>query len=158
VKVFKRQKDFGGVELGLAKRKLLALNVQHEVASTDVLHHKIDTGLCLETGVQSEKERVSLACSCEEDTLFRACTIHDVMSEALVLWRAQLHLPFNLVIINNEFFFQNFDRVKTIRFLLFRQHNLPKVAFTQYCQEIKVIQANLPFTYGLWGRALLRLT
>lgn len=52
MEVFQRKEDFRGVELGLAQRELLALNVQHEITSAHVFHHKVYSGLCLEARVQ----------------------------------------------------------------------------------------------------------
>ena len=40
VEVLEGQQDLGGVELGLAKGELLALDVQHEITTADVLHDR----------------------------------------------------------------------------------------------------------------------
>lgn len=37
--------------LGSLSAKLAALDVQHEIASADVLHHKVHSRLCLEAGM-----------------------------------------------------------------------------------------------------------
>jgi len=54
MEVFKCEEDFRCVELGLPQRKLFALDVQHQIASTDVFHDKVYTSLRLEAGVKSE--------------------------------------------------------------------------------------------------------
>ena len=69
VEVLERQQHLGGVELGAPRRKLLALDVQHEVAAADVLHDKVHARLRLETRVQPEQERMALARGGEEHAL-----------------------------------------------------------------------------------------
>jgi hypothetical protein len=56
----------------LTQRELLALNVQHQVSTRNVLHDKVDTSLCLEARVQAKKERVAFTRGREEDSLLRA--------------------------------------------------------------------------------------
>jgi hypothetical protein len=71
VEVLERQQHLGGVELGAPRRKLLALDVQHEVAAADVLHDKVHARLRLEARVQPEQERVALARGGEKHALLR---------------------------------------------------------------------------------------
>lgn len=81
VKVLECKQHFGGVELSPPRCKLFALDVEHEVSARDVLHDKVDASLGLETRVQSEEERMSLACSSEEDPLLRLCPADPTASE-----------------------------------------------------------------------------
>ena len=70
MEVFEGEKHLGSVELGLPERELLALNVQHEVATTDVFHNEVDTGLSLETRVQPEKEWMAFTSGRQKYSLF----------------------------------------------------------------------------------------
>lgn len=54
VEVLQSKKDLRRVKLGLTKRELFALDVQHEVTSTNVLHDKVHARLSLETRVQAK--------------------------------------------------------------------------------------------------------
>jgi hypothetical protein len=70
VEILQRKQDFTGIELGLSKGELLLLDVKHEISSRNVLHDKVDSGLGLETRMQTKKERVSLLCRSLEYSLF----------------------------------------------------------------------------------------
>lgn len=63
-------------------------------------------------------------------------------------------LPLNFIIIDDELLLQDFDSIQAIRFLLLRQHNLPKVTFAKDCQEVEVVQPNFPLARWLtnWWR------
>lgn len=50
--------------------ELTALNMQHQITTTDVLHDEVYTGFCLETGMQVEEEWVAFLVGNQEDTLF----------------------------------------------------------------------------------------
>jgi hypothetical protein len=49
MEVFKSKEDFRSIEFGLSQRKLFALDVKHQITSTDILHDKVYTSLRLET-------------------------------------------------------------------------------------------------------------
>lgn len=53
MEVLQGQENLTRVELGLSQRELLLLDVQHEISSADVFHHKVDSRLGLEAGVES---------------------------------------------------------------------------------------------------------
>lgn len=48
VQVLESQQDLGSVELGLPKRELLPLDVEHEISTTNIFHDEVDASLCLE--------------------------------------------------------------------------------------------------------------
>jgi hypothetical protein len=75
VEVLQRQEYFTRIELGLSKRELLLLNVQHEITSADVFHDEIDTSFRLETRVKFEQERVTFLGGGQEDPLFGLGTV-----------------------------------------------------------------------------------
>jgi hypothetical protein len=54
MEIFQCQQNFRRVELGLAERELLSLDVQHQVPPTHVLHDKVDTRLGLEARMQAK--------------------------------------------------------------------------------------------------------
>lgn len=86
VEILERQTDFSGVEsvivssiphniktqdlLSALGAELAALNVQHQVTTTDILHDEVDSGLSLETSMKVGQERMSLLVGDQEDTLF----------------------------------------------------------------------------------------
>ena len=74
MEVLEGEQHFRRVELRLTKRELLALNVQHEVTTAHVLHNEVDTGLCLETRMQAEQERVAFLGRSKEDALLGTST------------------------------------------------------------------------------------
>ena len=92
VEVFEGKQHLCGIKLGTMQIKLFALDVQHQVTTTNVLHHEIHTRLRLETRVQIEKERMPFTRHCQEHTLFGPCTV-------------------NFVIFNNKLLLQHLDRV-----------------------------------------------
>ncbi len=70
VEVLQRKKHLACVKLGLTQGELLLLDVQHEIASADILHDKVDPSFGLEARVQAEQEGVALLRSSQKDTLF----------------------------------------------------------------------------------------
>lgn len=86
MEILERQTDFSGVEsvivsnihttlttqnlLSALGAELAALNVQHQVTTTDILHDEVDSGLSLETSMKIGQERMSLLVGNQEDTLF----------------------------------------------------------------------------------------
>ncbi len=70
VEILQRKKHFTCIKLGLPKRELLFLDVQHEIPSADVLHDEVDSCLRLEAGVKSKEEGVTFLSSSEENPLF----------------------------------------------------------------------------------------
>jgi hypothetical protein len=69
VEILQSEEHLTGVELCLTEGELLLLDVKHEIASTDVLHDKVNTGLGLEARMQAEQERMSFLSGREEDAL-----------------------------------------------------------------------------------------
>lgn len=90
VEIFQSQANFSGVELGPPQAELIALNMKHEVTTTDVFHHEVNTGFSLEAGMEIRQEWMPLLVGDQENSFlgFHA---------------------FNFVILNDEFFFQHFD-------------------------------------------------
>ena len=107
--------------LGALSSELSTLNVEHQIATTNVLHDEVHSSLRLETSVEVRQERVPFPVGDQEHPLFR--------SHAL-----------NLVVFNNELLLENFDRIQSPRTLRLGQHDLSEVALTQNCQEIEVIE------------------
>lgn len=75
MEVLQRQEHFGGVKFCLPQRELLALNVQHQITSTHVFHHKVDAGLSLEARMQTKQERMPFSGSGQEHAFLRSRTI-----------------------------------------------------------------------------------
>jgi hypothetical protein len=75
MEVFKCKQHFTRVELRLPERKLLALNVQHEVSSTDILHDEVYASFRLETRVQPKEEGMPILRRREKHALLRTCTV-----------------------------------------------------------------------------------
>ena len=63
MEIFKGKQHFRRIELRLAKRELLALDVQHEITTAHVLHDKVYTCFGLETRVKAEQEGMTLSSS-----------------------------------------------------------------------------------------------
>jgi len=62
-----------------------------------------------------------------------------------------LYIPLDLVVLDDEFLFEDLDGVEGSRSLLFCQHDLAKVSFSENRKEIKVFQANLAGFGDLFG-------
>lgn len=103
--------------------KLSSLNVQHEIATANVFHHKVNASLGLETSMQVQQERMSFLVSNEKHALFRPCAFH-------------------LVVLDDELLLQNLDGVKLLRSFGLREHDFSKVSLAENCQEVKVIKTN----------------
>jgi len=71
MEVFESKENLGCVKLCLAKGELLPLNVQHQITSAHILHHKVNTRLSLETRMKTKEERMPFSSSSEKDTFFR---------------------------------------------------------------------------------------
>ncbi len=52
--------------------------------------------------------------------------------------------PLDFIVIDDELLLQNLDRVQTVRSFLFSQHDLAEVSFPKDCEEVEVIESNLP--------------
>jgi len=70
MEVLQRKQNFTGIVLGLSEGELLLLDMKHEISSRNILHDKVDSGLCLETRMYTDEERVSLLCRSLEYSLF----------------------------------------------------------------------------------------
>lgn len=103
--------------------KLSTLNVQHEIASADILHYEIYTCLGLKTGVKVQEERMPLLVGNQEHPLLGFGAFH-------------------FVVLNNEFLFEHFDGIQFLRGFRLRQHDLTKVAFAQHSKEVKMLQTD----------------
>ena len=57
--------------------------------------------------------------------------------------------PLHFIIVNDELFFQNFDRIEIVCLLLFRQHNFSEVTLAKNREEIEIFETNF-----LSGRSL----
>jgi hypothetical protein len=66
--------------------------------------------------------------------------------------KANSDSPLYLVVVNNEFLFQNLDGVEIIRLLLLCQHDFTKVTLPENCQKVEVVQANLSLAGRLTNR------
>jgi hypothetical protein len=53
--------------------------MQHQITTTNIVHYKVNTGLCLEAGMQTDQERMTLSVGSLENSLFRACTGEEKM-------------------------------------------------------------------------------
>lgn len=88
--------------------KLSTLDVQHQVSPTNVLHDKIYPSLRLEACVQVQKERMPFFVGYQEDPLLR--------------FRA-----FNFIVLDDEFFLENFDGIQLLGCLRLREHDFTKI-------------------------------
>jgi hypothetical protein len=61
VEVLERQANFCRIELRALGAKLTTLDVQHQIATADVLHDKVYSGLGLEAGVEVGQEGMAFA-------------------------------------------------------------------------------------------------
>lgn len=117
---------------------MFPLDVQHEITTADVLHNEVNAGFSLETRVEAEKERVTLPRSSQEDPLLRSCAGHISFKQRRNLGERGI-LPFDFVIIDDEFLLQDLDSVELIRLLLLGEHDLPEIPFAQHAKEVEVI-------------------
>ena len=106
--------------LGAFTSKLAALNVQHQITSTDVFHDKVDTRLRLKAGMEIQQEGVSLFVGDQENSLLGFGTL-------------------DLVVFNDEFLFQNLDGIQFLGGLRFCKHDFAKVTLTKYSEEIEML-------------------
>ena len=74
MEVLKSEQHLRGVELGLSKRELLPLDMQHEITTADVFHDKVHPSLSLKTRVQTKEEWVSFLGRREKYALLGAGT------------------------------------------------------------------------------------
>ena len=103
--------------------KLSSLDMQHEITTTNVLHHKVDPGFRLETRVKTQKKRMLFLVRDEKNSLFRTSALY-------------------FVVLDDEFFLQNFDGVQLLRSLGLCQHDLTKVTLTQHSKKVKVVETD----------------
>ena len=66
--------------------KLSTLDMQHKIASADILHHEIYSCLGLEAGMKIRKKRVPLFVRNEEYPLLRFCAFHFVVLDDELLF------------------------------------------------------------------------
>ena len=137
VEILQGQAYFGGVELGSLQAELSPLDVQHEIATRDVFHDKVDASLGLETGVEIQEKRMSLLVGDEKYALLRLGRLH-------------------FIILNDELFLQHLDGVQLLGRLRLGEHHLAKVAFTKHSQEVEVVQANSPSAVMWWMMCVCR--
>lgn len=142
VEILKGKQDLARVELGLAKRELLLLDVQHQVAARDILHDEVHTSLGLKTRVQVEQEGMTFLCGGKVHPLFRLSTTQCQLPQFPVRTR-QERSPLHFVVLDNELLLQHLDRIQAARHLLLRQHDFSEVALTQHRKEVEVVQADL---------------
>lgn len=108
--------------LSALSTKLTPLNVQHQITTTDVLHHEVNSGLRLETSVQTKQEGMSLLVSDQENSLFRASAL-------------------DFIVLDNELFLQDLDGVQLLRALGLSKHDLSEVTLSKNSEEVEVVQA-----------------
>lgn len=82
-----------GFLLSTLRSELSTLDMKHQVTTANVLHHEIDSRLCLETGVEVGQERMSFAIGNQEDPLLGPNAFH-------------------FVVFNNEFLLEHLDGVE----------------------------------------------
>jgi hypothetical protein len=111
--------------LGTLSTKCTPLDMQHQISTTNVLHNKVHTSLCLETRMQAEQEGMSLLVRNQENSLLRARTL-------------------NLVILNDKLLLQHFDGVQLLRALGFCKHDLSKVTLSKNSKEVEVVEPYPP--------------
>lgn len=76
VEVLERQQDLTSIELGAALSEAsVLLDVHHQIASSNILHHKVKTSACLEGRMQGCQERVALLVGHLENSLLRLGTM-----------------------------------------------------------------------------------
>lgn len=149
VEVLQRQEHFTRIELGLSKRELLLLDVQHQITSADVFHDEIDTSFRLETRVKFEQEWVTFLGGGQEDTLFGLGTVKTEYESSTNELRALFrHIPFNFIVLDDELLLQNLDSPQLLRLLLLGEHDLSEITLTQHGQKVKVVQTD--FTHASW--------
>jgi hypothetical protein len=127
MEVLQCQKNLTSVKLGLSKRELLLLDMQHEITSADVFHDEVDSGLRLETGVKFEQEWVTFLSGGQEDTLFGLSTGGGWRDQRKSRLICKSDSPFNFIVFNDEFLLQNLDSPQLLRLLLLCQHYLSEI-------------------------------
>lgn len=97
--------------------------MQHQIASTNVLHDEVNAGLGLETGVKVCQEGMSFPVGNQEDALLGPNT-------------------FNFVVLNDKLLLQDLDSKQPSRTLRLCKHDLSKVTLAQHRKEVEVVQTN----------------
>lgn len=82
MEVLKRKQNLGSVELRLAERELLPLDMQHQISSTDVLHNEVNPSFSLEARMQPKQKWVALFRCGQEDPFLRARTTVRIRASA----------------------------------------------------------------------------
>lgn len=101
------------------------LNLKHEITSINILHYEVQTIHGLETRMKLNQERRFAGLS--ENSLLH-------------------HRAFNVVVLNNDVLFKNFDCVKLVGAFAFRQHYFSKRALSKNHQKIEVRRPNHIFS------------
>jgi hypothetical protein len=97
--------------------------VEHEISTTNVLHDKIYSSLCLKTGVKIKQERMAFLVGNEENSLFRPYT-------------------FDFIIFDDEFLFENLDCIELLCRFGLSEHDLTKIAFSKNSKKVEMIESN----------------
>jgi hypothetical protein len=111
MKVFQRQQNLTGIKPRPLSSKQSLLNMPHQIPTGNILHYKIDSGLCLKASVQVDEEReFALVCN-KEDAFFGLD-------------------GFDFIVFENEFLFQDFDGVERFGGYFFGEHHLYYTPFS----------------------------
>lgn len=129
-------------------RELTTLNVPHQITTTDIFHHKIDSGLCLESGMKIDQEWMSFTISGLEHTSLGTNTRLSGVKDTSHFCISSI-LPFNFIIINDKSLLQHLDGIQLLIKLFFCQHDLTKITLAKHCQETEIIQLDLSLGHGV---------
>lgn len=110
------------------------LNLKHKITSINILHYEVQTVHGLETRVKLNQER-RLA------RLGKHSLLH--------------HRAFDVVVLNNDVLFKNFDCIKLVGSFAFRQHNFAERALSKNHQEVEVGRSNHIFPSHVVGHVLV---
>lgn len=149
MKVLQGQKHLTAIKFGaVISKALVLLNVHHQVASTYVLHHKVEASVRLEARVQRRQERMAFLVCHLVYSLFRSRTMLrsrlfalSSLGSMLKAKHKHINLPLDFVLFDNRFLLEDLDGKKFACFLLvFSQHDLSKVTLAENCQKVKIVQ------------------
>ena len=130
MEILQRKQHLRSIELGLTKRELLPLDMQHQISSTHVLHDKVDTSLGLEARMQPEQERMTFPRRRQENTLLRSSAKEKIPMSAQQIGNQQMYIPLNFIIIDDKLLLQHLDSIQPVRLFLFRQHDLSEISLS----------------------------
>ena len=126
VKELEGQNDFRAIKSGpIFVEFSSTLYLEHQIAAIDVLHDKKEPVIGLETRVKRRQKR--MVCRKCQNSFFGHCT-------------------FNVIVLNNDIFFQDFDGKDFFSVTLFGQHHFAERAFTQHFEETEILQRTLLLT------------